>query len=114
MSDKPDTFLEKFFFWGLCAVITASAALQWQTYREQNAMRQEMAARFTEIANISKAYDARLSILEREIAEIRGQMVGWDTIKRIELFLSSIPTQQRGAALAAALRSEIETSKGKK
>ena len=41
-------------------------------------------------------------------------MVGWDTLKRIELFLNAVPAQQRGNALANALRSEIETSKPKK
>jgi hypothetical protein len=114
MSESAEAFLNKFFFWGLCGVISASAALQWQTYKEQNAMRQEMTQRFIEIANIYKSHDARIASLEREISEAKGQMVGWDTLKRIELFLNAVPQQQRGNALANALRSEIETSKSKK
>jgi hypothetical protein len=114
MSESAEAFLNKFFFWGLCGVISASAALQWQTYKEQNAMRQEMTQRFVEIANIYKSHDARIAALERELSEAKGQMVGWDTLKRIELFLNAVPQQQRGNALANALRSEIETSKPKK
>lgn len=114
MSEQAEQLLHKFFFWGLCAVITASAGLQWQTYKEQNAMRQEMTQRFVEIANIYKSHDARIASLERELSEAKGQMVGWDTLKRIELFLNAVPAQQRGNALANALRSEIETSKPKK
>jgi hypothetical protein len=36
-------------------------------------------------------------------------MVGWDTLKRIELFLGAMPANQRGAALSTAIRSEVET-----
>ena len=109
MADSAESFLHKFFFWGLCAVITSSAALQWQTYKEQNAMRQEMTQRFIEIAQIYKSHDARLAALERDLAETKGQMVGWDTLKRIELFLGAMPANQRGAALSTAIRSEVET-----
>lgn len=114
MSDTAETFLNKFFFWGLCAVITASAGLQWQMYKDQTAMRQEMTQRFVEIANVYKSHDARIASLEREVAEVKGQMVGWDTLKRIELFLSSIPPAQRSSALSSAIRSEVESRSQRK
>ena len=72
-------------------------------------MRQEMTQRFVEIAQIYKSHDARLASLELGLAETRGQMVGWDTLKRIELFLGAIPENKRGSALSTAIRSEIET-----
>ena len=114
MSESAETFLNKLFFWGLCAVITASAGLQWQMYKEQNLMRQEMAQRFVEITQIYKRHDARLTSLERDLAETKGQMVGWDTLKRIELFLGAMPANQRGAALSTAIRSEVETKSNRK
>lgn len=109
MSEQISDYFGKFFFWGLCAVITASAGLQWQTYKEQTALKQEITQRFVEIANIYKSHDARIARLEHDLSEAKGQMVGWDTLKRIELHLSSFPAEKRGAALANALRAEVET-----
>jgi len=114
MSESAETFLNNLFFGGLCAVITASAGLQWQMYKEQNLMRQEFTQRFIELAQIHKNHDARIAAIERDLAETKGQMVGWDTLKRIELFLASMPPAQRSAALSAAIRSEVESKSQRK
>ena len=48
---------------------------------------------------------------DQELAEIRGQMLTWDMLKRIELMLSAFPETQRGLMINKALRMELEGRK---
>ena len=56
--------------------------------------------------------------LQSDVAAMRGQMVGWDSMKRMELFITSQlngrskPSEVAGA-MAGAIRSEIDSRKEK-
>lgn len=54
-----------------------------------------------------------IAALQGEIAQIKGQMVGWDTLKRVELLLAQLSTKGKGneamVAVAGAIRIERES-----
>lgn len=48
-----------------------------------------------------------------EIAQIKGQMVTWDTLRRIELYLMGQDPNKRGEMVGRALSMELESRKEK-
>jgi hypothetical protein len=50
---------------------------------------------------------------DQAIAEIRGQMVTWETLRRIELYLMSQAPENRGAMVGRALGMELESRREK-
>ena len=65
-----------------------------------------------EVLAVIRSHDQRLTSLEKEVTVIRSQMVGWDTLKRIELTLSTLSTSGRGneavGNMSRAIRNELE------
>lgn len=47
------------------------------------------------------------------ISEIKGQMVTWETLRRIELYLMGHDPNKRGTMVGEALRMELESKKSK-
>lgn len=90
--------LERFAIWVCTAAISVSSWALWENYKTSQ--------RAIVILEAIQKNDARQ---DQAIAEIKGQMVGWDTLKRIELFLSSQPSQKRGEMLGSAIRMERES-----
>lgn len=58
-------------------------------------------------------YDARLSALEAKIIIIQSQMIGWDTLKRMELYFAALLPGDISAAIRGAFRAEHESHRRK-
>lgn len=63
----------------------------------------------------ARAIEFRVGQLESEVTVVRSQMVGWDTLTRMERSLAALAGMGKGndamRAVAGALRSEIESRK---
>jgi len=90
--------LERFAIWVCTSAVLVSSWAMWENYKTNQKI-------IVVIESIQKS-DARQ---DQAIAEIKGQMVGWDTLKRIELFLGSQPSEKRGEMLGNAIRMERES-----
>jgi len=110
LSKRYLTGLEKFAAFVVSASIMATATFQWQIYQDQISERQER----EKILNILERQDGRLTQAELEIAKIRGEMVTWDTLKRIELYLAQMQPQDTNRALVGALSAESEARRSNK
>ena len=60
-------------------------------------------------------HDMRIALIEQQITVMRAQMVGWDTVARMERSLAALSAAGNGdkamAAMASVLRNEVETRK---
>lgn len=94
------TKLEQFAIFICTTAIGIGSFALWENYKFNQ--------RATVILEQLQANDARQ---DAEIAEIKGKMVTWDTLKRIELFLISQPPEARAEQLSNALKMELEGRK---
>jgi len=81
---------QNFVLYVIAGGVAISAKFQWQSYK------------------LLSQHDTRLMALEKELAIVRSQMVTWDTLKRIELYLSQMQPKDASTALVGALRAESE------
>lgn len=88
------------------AIIIATACLMWRVYETQNLMANQFAGQQKEIA-----------ALQGEVVYMKGQMVGWDVLKRMETTLSLLAEKGKGnealAAFSATMRLEREARNDK-
>lgn len=108
-NERINKWLEKAVAAVVAASVAATAGFQWQLYRGNE-----------DVRALLKSHDARIAYIESkmtevnlEVSEIRSQMVGWDTIKRIELFLASKSAGEIDSKMSSALRMELD-SRGEK
>ena len=90
--------LERFAIYVCSSAIAFCSWMMWENYKTNQ--------KLTVMLEAIQKSDARQ---DQAIAEIKGQMVGWDTLKRIELFLGSQPSEKRGEMLGNAIRMERES-----
>lgn len=66
----------------------------------------------TEVLAVIHSHDQRLTSLEKEVTVVKSQMVGWDTLKRIELTLATLAGASKGneamSNMSRAIRNELE------
>lgn len=97
----------------LVAAILGGAAGGWAAYRKLD----EVAARLPQINADIDALKAEQDRARNELTVLRSQMVGWDTLKRIELALASLSQAGKGdramQAMSATLRAELDARKEK-
>ena len=71
----------------------------------------------SDVLSLVRSHDQRITHLEKEVVVMKGQMVGWDTLKRIELTLATLSTSGRGneafAVMSKTIRNEIEAREEK-
>ena len=60
-------------------------------------------------ADLSNSIDVRTVNLESRVTIIESQMVGWDVLKRIELYLSSLDPGAANNAIVKALKVELDS-----
>jgi len=92
--------LERFAIAVCTAAVSVTSWALWENYQTNQ--------RITIILTEIQRNDARQ---DQAIAEIKGQMVTWDTLRRIELYLSGHPAENRGSMIGNALTMEIEVRK---
>jgi len=92
------TNLEKFAIYVSGLAIAACSYMVWDNYKTNQ-----------RLAQLLDAQDQRLTRVEADQANIKAQMVGWDTLKRIELYLAALEPQKAKSSLVDALRVERES-----
>lgn len=87
--------------WAIRGLIVAACGFIWQMYKDQNAL-------ITKIDNSQ----AQIIALQNEVSIIKAQMVGWDTLTRIERTLGLLAATGKGnqamAAVSDVLKAERE------
>lgn len=108
-NDRINGWLEKAVAVCIATSVSVTAGFQWQLYKSNE-----------EVRSLLKQHDSRIIELDKEIiglkmqvSELRAQMVGWDTLKRIELFLSSSDKKNPDSTLSSAIKMEIESRKAR-
>lgn len=94
--------LERFFFFVMSVGVSVVAGVQYQQYKDN-----------ADIRLLLIQHDNRISAIENEISIIRGQMIGWDVLKRIELYMASMAPEQANSALIKAIRAESQSRESK-
>lgn len=99
----------------IVAFIVGSSAGGIALYKKIDDLSVQMTQQYT--VQEGKELELRVSATERELAIVRAQMVGWDTIKRLEQGLSLIAasgkTNEAMKVIALTLRQELEARKEK-
>lgn len=85
--------------------VSATATFQWQLYKKTINIDNLIQIHDSNIIDVKE----KVIELEQLIYETRAQMVGWDTLKRIELFLTTQDTKQIDSKMANALKIELQT-----
>ena len=104
-----NSWLEKIVAIGLTCSVSAISVCGWQLYKSNE-----------ELKNIIEIHDSKINELylkhtelKSELSEIRGQMVGWDTLKRMELFMMASP-QEADKKMSSAIHMELESRRQKR
>lgn len=67
------------------------------------------------VLEIIEAHDARLTAIEKEQVMIKSQMVGWETLGRIERTLATLAVSGRGGeamrSMSTVIRNELDARK---
>ena len=96
----------------IVAFIVAISAGALSLYRKMNQVISLAAKHDSDIEILKLEIVAQRGDYNGKIGELRGQMVGWDVIKRIELFMQQYAGAGKGneamSAFAGALRAESE------
>lgn len=92
--------LEKFAIWVCATGITVTSWAMWENYKTNQ--------RITTILEQVQQNDQRQDLA---IAEIKGQMVTWETLRRIELYLLGHTPNKRGQMVGEALKMELESKR---
>jgi hypothetical protein len=99
----------------IVAFIVGSSAGGIALYKKIDDLSVQMTQQYT--VQEGKELELRVAATERELAVVRAQMVGWDTIKRLEQGLSLIAasgkTNEAMKVIALTLRQELEARKEK-
>jgi hypothetical protein len=99
----------------IVAFIVGSSAGGIALYKKIDDLSVQMTQQYT--VQEGKELELRVAATERELAIVRAQMVGWDTIKRLEQGLSLIAasgkTNEAMKVIALTLRQELEARKEK-
>lgn len=111
MSDKSDNdpkewafkHLERFAIFVCTGAMAVGSLALWENWKFNQ--------RATVIMEQLQANDNRQ---DAEIAEIKGKMLTWDMLKRIELMLSAFPESERGQMINEAIRIELEGRREKR
>jgi uncharacterized protein involved in tolerance to divalent cations len=98
-------WLEKIVAICIATSVSATAAFQWQLYKSNEDIKALLKVHDSKISYL----DNRITELQLEVSEVRSQMVGWDTLKRIELFLSSKNPIEIDSRMSSALKMELES-----
>ena len=101
-------WLEKFAFAVISVGVSLTATFQWQMYQDAIIARASAAKESHEIRQLLGQHNARLVSIEIEIAVMRGNMVGWDVLKRMELMLSARSPKEAESELTRVIRAEIK------
>lgn len=78
--------------------VTVTVVFQWKSYKFQQ-----------KTYGILTQHNLRIDALERDVTVIKGEMVGWAVLKRIELYLSTISPDQQNSAILNAIRAEEQS-----
>jgi epoxyqueuosine reductase QueG len=97
--------LEKFAIYVCSSAIAFCSWMMWEQHK-LNVSGELRDQKIMQILDQLQRHDAQQ---DQQISEIKGQMVGWDTLKRIELFLGSQPSNKRGEMLGNAIKMERES-----
>lgn len=101
-------WLEKFAFAVISIGVSLTATFQWQMYQDAIVDRASAAKESQEIRQLLGQHNARIMSMELEISAIRGNMVGWDVLKRMELMLSARSPKDVESELTRVIRAEIK------
>lgn len=107
--NRINKWLEKIVVFFIATSVAATAAFQWQLYKSNQ-----------DIHSLLKMHDMKIAYLESQIVDLKNevsftksQMVGWDTLKRIELFLTAQSQKSIDTNMSAALKMELESRQRK-
>ena len=92
--------LERFAVAICTAGISLTSWAMWENYKTNQ--------RITVILEQVQQNDARQDMA---ISEIKGQMVTWETLRRIELYLMGHNPDKRGPMVGDAIRMELEAKR---
>lgn len=84
-----------------------TAWFQFKIFRSLERSRLQIAAEIAEIRGMIGQHDLRITNIDHEIASIKGNMVGWSVLKRIESYVSGMSRGDAVAGIAAALSAEV-------
>jgi hypothetical protein len=116
------------FFWMYRAVVDLKAGqaaskevlenflAQW-TESETKVSELEQLTRSNEevlkaLGELAQKQDKRIEWLESEVQVIKQRMVGWDTLKRIELLMTGVSPDVAAARLSQAISHEVRIKEG--
>jgi hypothetical protein len=106
LTKENKAWLTQFVDWAVKLLIVGIASLLYQMHNSQN-----------EIIRKLDQNDVRISALEKDITVIRGQMVGWDVLTRVERTLGLLSATGKGniamGAVSDVLRAERESRESK-
>lgn len=97
-------YLERMAIFVCMGAMTFGSYLLWETHQFNKTVSLTLQRVEQQLLKQQK-HNTRQDI---DIAEMKGQMVTWDTLKRIELFLSTHPEHDRGRLLGDAIRIEVD------
>ena len=80
-----------------------NVAMLWRLYDENKKCIEAVNQQVQQCHNI----DLRMLAIEARVIVIESQMVGWDVLKRMELYLSSLDPGSANNAMAKALKAEL-------
>lgn len=93
----------------MVAACVGSGTAAWAMYRTVEDMKLVLSQQDSRMAQM----EARQNRMDIDMARMAGQMVGWDTLKRIELALQTLSAAGKGdkamQAMSSAIRAEIES-----
>lgn len=89
------SILEKIVFTIITLGITANTTFQYQLHKD-----------YTELSTLFVSYNSRLERVESDLTVVKSQMVSWDVLKRIELYLSTLNPSDSNQQILKAIRVE--------
>lgn len=101
-------WLEKFAFAVISIGVSLTATFQWQMYQDAITARASATRESHEIRQLLGQHNARIISIELELSIMRGNMVGWDVLKRMELMLSARSPKEAESELTRVIRAEIK------
>ena len=87
--------IEKIAFAAVAIGVSVSASFQWEQYKANS-----------EIRELLKQHDARITKIESDVSWVRGNMLDLGTLKRIELYMASMSPEEAESKLLKAFKAE--------
>ena len=91
----------------LFVIIISIALTAWFQYKIFNGLersRMQIAAEISEIRGLIGQHDMRIIHLEHEMSSVKGSMITWDVLKRIEMLLSARSASDADHTLANIIK----------